>query len=114
VAHTVIYERGVIDISRGAVSPISWMWNVERIPVRHLMRDRQDDTTICGHRWGPGDTVEHTQIDAESIECTDCTTEVTKSWPQISISCAGSVTSGWRGMLISPSPPGPIEVVSAD
>ena len=79
MAHTVIYQRGVIDISRGADSPISPMWNIQRPPVRHLMRYPHDDTTVCGHRCGPGDTVEYTYIDAESIECTDCTTEVSKS-----------------------------------
>lgn len=79
VQHTIWHEHGVIDISRWASSLISPMWNIQRPPARHLLRSPEDDTTLCDHPWRAGNTVEHTYIEGESIECTDCTTRVSKN-----------------------------------
>ncbi len=76
VKYTILYEHGMIDISRW---PQSWMWSVQSSPVRHLLKDPQDDMTLCGHRWAPGDTIEDNPIDGASAKCIDCTIGVSKS-----------------------------------
>ena len=72
--YTFVYQRGVIDISRW-----SGMLSDKRPPVRHLLKDPRDATTACSRPLGPGDTVEYACVDGESIECTGCMSEVSKS-----------------------------------
>ena len=76
VAYTILYQRGVIDISRRAGSPL---WSIQPPPDMHLLKDPQEDTTLCGHRWAPGDTIEYSPIDGESIECVDCKSAISRS-----------------------------------
>ena len=77
VEYTIAYQRGVIDISRSG-NP---MWSVQRPPVRHLLKDPQDDKTACSRPLGPGYTVEYAcAVDNDdSVECAMCMNEVSKS-----------------------------------
>lgn len=68
--YTVVFERGVIDISRPGDS-----WP----PVMHLMKDPQDDKMLCDHRWAPGDTIEDIYIDGQAIECAKCRDATSRS-----------------------------------
>ena len=67
--YTILFQRGVIDISHHAGSP---MWSVQRLPVMHFLKDPQEDATLCDHRWAPGDTIEDIYIDGQAIECVKC------------------------------------------
>jgi hypothetical protein len=49
------------------------------LPVRHLFKSPQDETTLCGHRFGPGDTVEDSEIDPGSVACDKCVTKASNS-----------------------------------
>jgi hypothetical protein len=76
VKQTILLQRGTIDISRESASPMPPM---RPLPVRHLLKDPQDDTTLCDHRFGPGDTVEDSEIDPRPVACDKCATKASKS-----------------------------------
>ena len=81
VAYTILYQRGLIDISRRA-DDLLWSTRppLDQPPaVRHLMENPQADTTLCDHHLGPGDTVEYKPIDGESVECADCLSRIGRS-----------------------------------
>ena len=56
MGYTIMYQRGLIDISRRADD---LLWSIQPppdqpLPVRHLMED--PDARLCDHRLGAGDT----------------------------------------------------------
>jgi hypothetical protein len=81
VAYTILYQRGLIDISRRADD---LLWSTQPPPdqpppVRHLMEGPEADMTLCDHRLDPGDTIEHNPIDGASVECADCMSRITRN-----------------------------------
>ena len=76
VKQTILLQRGTIDISRESARPMPPVWP---LPVRHLLKGPQDDTTLCNHRFGPGDTVEDSEIDPRPVACDKCARKASKS-----------------------------------
>ncbi len=65
---TILLQRGTIDISR------DWA-NLRPLPVRHLLKGPKGDTTLCGHRFEAGDTLEDSEMDPRLVACDECVTK---------------------------------------